>query len=53
MYGNATYFIPKADWGILSQKTKKELFSEDKVLKKIIHNEKWKSSIREYFENNK
>ena len=53
MYGNATYFIPKADWEILSQKTKKELFSEDKVLKKIIHNEKWKSSIREYFENNK
>ena len=53
MYGNATYFIPKENWEILSQKTKQELFREDKVLKKIIHNEKWKKTIREYIEHTK
>ena len=45
-YGNATYIIPKDNWEALSQKTKKELFDEKQIIKKIIHNENWESSIR-------
>ncbi len=46
IYGNATYIIPKEDWEILSQKTKQELFAEDKVLFKIIHNSEWKNNFK-------
>lgn len=46
IYGNATYIIPKEDWEILSQKTKQELFAEDKVLFKIIHNADWKNNFK-------
>lgn len=46
-YGNATYIIPKENWETLSQKTKKELFDEKQVLKRIVHNEEWEQSIRQ------
>lgn len=44
-YGNATYFIPKENWEILSQKTKQELLDDNKVVKKLIHNQKWKKEF--------
>ncbi len=50
VYGNATYIIPKENWEILSQKTKKELFDEDYVIKKIDHTENWKYKISKIFE---
>lgn len=49
VYGNATYIIPKEDWEILSQKTKKELFNEDKVIAKLDHTEKWQQNIKGMF----
>lgn len=49
VYGNATYIIPKEDWEILSQKTKKELFNEDKVIAKLDHTEKWQQNIKSMF----
>ena len=51
VYGNATYIIPKENWEILSQKTKKELFNEGYVIKKIAHTENWKYNISKIFEN--
>lgn len=48
-YGNATYIIPKDNWEELSQKTKKELFNEKKVVEKIDHTEKWKQNVAEIF----
>lgn len=45
IYGNATYIIPKENWEKLSQKTKKELFDENKVIAKINHTEKWEKNI--------
>lgn len=50
MYGNATYIIPKDNWEILSQKTKKELFDEGYVIKKIDHTANWKCNISKMFE---
>lgn len=50
VYGNATYIIPKENWEILSQKTKKELFDEGYVIKKIAHTENWKYNISKMFE---
>lgn len=49
VYGNATYIIPKENWEILSQKTKKELFKEDKVIAKLDHTEKWQQNITSVF----
>ncbi len=46
VYGNATYVIPRDNWEILSQKTKKELFDEEKVVAKISHTEKWSQKVR-------
>ncbi|SET49426.1 hypothetical protein SAMN04487772_12522 [[Clostridium] polysaccharolyticum] len=45
VYGNATYIIPKENWEILSQKTKKELLDENKVVDKIDHTAKWKQNV--------
>lgn len=49
IYGNATYIIPKEDWEVLSQKTKKELLDENKVIAKIEHTEKWQQNVRSKF----
>ena len=49
IYGNATYIIPKENWEILSQKTKKELFDENKVIGKIDHSAKWEQNISDKF----
>lgn len=49
VYGNATYIIPKENWEILSQKTKKELFDEGHVIKKLDHTKNWKDNIRTIF----
>lgn len=49
VYGNATYVIPKDNWEILSQKTKKELLDEDKVLAKIEHTANWEENVRNKF----
>lgn len=49
VYGNATYIIPKENWEILSQKTKKELFNEKKVVAKLDHTEKWQQNIKNIF----
>lgn len=51
IYGNATYIIPKDNWELLSQKTKKELLDNKQVLNKIIHNEKWEREIRQVIRN--
>lgn len=45
IYGNATYIIPKEGWEILSQKTKRQLLAENKVIKKIEHTAKWQENI--------
>lgn len=45
MYGNATYIVPKENWEVLSQKTKKELFDENIVIEKLVHNAKWRWNI--------
>lgn len=45
VYGNATYIIPKENWEVLSQKTKKELFDENIVIEKLVHNAKWRWNI--------
>lgn len=44
-YGNATYIIPKENWELLSQKTKRELTDQQLVVEKIIHTEKWSRTI--------
>lgn len=49
VYGNATYIIPKENWEILSQKTKKELFNAEKVIAKLDHTEKWQKNITSMF----
>lgn len=49
IYGNATYIIPENNWEILSQKTKKELFDEGYVIKKIDHTKSWEDTIRTIF----
>ena len=41
--------IPKENWEILSQKTKKELFDENKVIGKIDHTAKWKQNVSDKF----
>lgn len=48
-YGNATYIIPKDNWEELSQKTKRELLDERKLLGKIDHTEKWKQNVESTF----
>lgn len=50
IYGNATYIIPKENWEILSQKTKRELFNEEKVIAKLDHIEKWQQNITNLFQ---
>lgn len=49
IYGNATYIIPENNWEVLSQKTKKELFDEGYVIKKIDHTKSWEDTIRTIF----
>lgn len=49
VYGNATYIIPKDNWEVLSQKTKKELFDENKIIAKFDHTAKWMQNIRNEF----
>ena len=46
IYGNATYIIPKENWEILSQKTKKELLDTNQVIEKIVHTERWFHNIK-------
>lgn len=48
-YGNATYIIPKDNWEELSQRTKRELIDEKKLVGKIDHTEKWKKNIARIF----
>ena len=43
------WHIPKENWEILSQKTKKELFDENKVIGKIDHTAKWKQNVSDKF----
>lgn len=50
VYGNATYIIPRENWEELSQKTKRLLFDEDKVIDKVVHNKKWKQNITQVFD---
>ena len=50
-YGNATYIIPKDNWEELSQRTKRELIDEKKLVEKIDHTEKWKKNIARIFKN--
>lgn len=50
VYGNARYVIPKEEWEILSQKTKKELLDENKVIAKMEHTGKWQQNVRNKFE---
>lgn len=50
-YGNATYIIPKDNWEELSQRTKRELIDEKKLVGKIDHTEKWKKNIARIFKN--
>lgn len=45
VYGNATYIIPKENWEILSQRTKKELLDDNKVVSKIEHTAKWQQNV--------
>lgn len=49
IYGNATYIIPKENWEILSQKTKKELLDDNFVIKKVVHTENWEHNIYRNF----
>jgi hypothetical protein len=49
IYGNATYILPKQNWEIMSQKTKKELTDIRIVVSKIIHTEKWVNILHETF----
>ena len=45
VYGNATYILPKENWEIWSQKTKKELLDENVVIEKLVHTANWKWNI--------
>lgn len=49
VYGNATYIIPKENWELLSQRTKRELFNEEKVIAKLDHTGKWQKNIAGMF----
>ena len=49
IYGNATYIIPKANWEVMSQKTKKELTDEKVLIAKLDHNQNWKRNIAGVF----
>ena len=49
IYGNATYIIPKDNWEITSQKTKKELIDEKTLIEKIDHTKNWKINIKRIF----
>ena len=48
-YGNATYIIPKDNWEVMSQKTKKELIDEKVLIAKLEHNQNWKRNIAGVF----
>ena len=45
IYGNATYIVPKENWEIWSQKTKKELLDENIVIEKLVHTANWRWNI--------
>lgn len=45
-YGNATYIIAKNEWKSLSKLSKNDLSKTNKILEKIIHNEKWEQEIK-------
>lgn len=49
IYGNATYIIPKENWEVFSQMTKKELFDTNKVIARIEHRQDWKNNIANNF----
>lgn len=49
IYGNATYIIPKDNWEVMSQKTKKELIDEKVLIAKLEHNQNWKRNIAGVF----
>lgn len=46
IYGNATYIVPKENWKELSRMSKKELFDNNFVIKKIIHDKDWERNIK-------
>lgn len=48
-YGNATYIIPKDNWEEMSQKTKKELIDEKRLVGKIDHTQNWKKNVASMF----
>lgn len=50
-YGNATYIIQKNNWEEMSQKTKKELIDEKRIIGKIDHTKNWKKNIANMFKN--
>lgn len=50
-YGNATYIIQKNNWEEMSQKTKKELNDEKRIIGKIDHTKNWKKNIANMFKN--
>ena len=47
----ATYIIQKNNWEEMSQKTKKELNDEKRIIGKIDHTKNWKKNIANMFEN--
>ena len=49
IYGNATYIIPKDNWEVMSQKTKKELTDEKVLIAKLDHRRDWKTNIASVF----
>ena len=49
IYGNATYIIPKDNWEVMSQKTKKELIDEKVLIAKLEHNQNWERNIAGVF----
>lgn len=49
IYGNATYIVQKDNWEEMSQKTKKELIDERRIVARIDHNEKWRQQVAKVF----
>lgn len=46
IYGNATYVVPKDNWEELSQMSKRDLLSTNKVIDKIDHKSEWTLKIK-------
>jgi len=44
-YGNATYVIKSANWEVLSQMTKAQLFDTKSVIKRFVHHAEWNKKM--------